>query len=84
MSTGLKGVVQMTDAEILQIPGDALGQGTSICVEIVESETDLYHDIARVMFDAIVQGQREGKPPVFILPVGPVGQYRYVYRRHWD
>jgi glucosamine-6-phosphate deaminase len=74
------GAGPMTDAELMAIPGEQLGHGTAIRVEVVENETDLYHDIARVMFDAIVAGAKEGRPPVFILPVGPVGQYRRLAR----
>lgn len=70
----------MTDSEALQIHGEELGKGTNIAVEIVESEIDLYFDMARVMFNAIVEGRKKGKPPVFILPVGPVGQYRRLAR----
>lgn len=70
----------MTDAELMRIPGDALGKGTNIKVEVVDTEDDLYHDMARVMFNAIVQGNKDGKPPVFIAPVGPVGQYRRLAR----
>jgi glucosamine-6-phosphate deaminase len=70
----------MTDEQVLQIKGEDLGKGTPIEVEIVESETDLYFDMARVMFNAIVEGNKTGKAPVFILPVGPVGQYRRLAR----
>jgi glucosamine-6-phosphate deaminase len=70
----------MTDEEFMKIPGDQLGRGTQIKVETVESETDLYHDMARVMFNAIVDGLEKGQPPVFILPVGPRDQYRRLAR----
>ena len=70
----------MTEREALQVPPEELGKGTAIAVEIVDNEMDLYWDMAQVMFDAIVAGQAAGKPPVFIVPVGPVGQYRRLAR----
>lgn len=66
--------------DVLNIPPERLGEGTPVKVEIVETETDLYHDIARVIFNTIVAAQKAGKQPVLILPVGPVGQYRRLAR----
>ncbi|MGI6083564.1 MAG: glucosamine-6-phosphate isomerase [Limnochordia bacterium] len=70
----------MKDEEFMRIPGERLGEGTHIKVETVESETDLHNDMARVMFKAIVAGLEKGRPPVFILPVGPRDQYRRLAR----
>ncbi len=57
-----------------------LGRNTPIKVEILDTEDDLYHDMAREMADAIRQGNAQGRPTVFIVPVGPVGQYRRLTR----
>ena len=70
----------MKDEDLMKIPKERLGEGTNIKVEIVESEIDLYNDMARVMFKAIVAGLEKGRPPVFILPVGPRDQYRRLAR----
>ena len=71
---------RMKDEDLMKIPKERLGEGTNIKVEIVESEIDLYNDMARVMFKAIVAGLEKGRPPVFILPVGPRDQYRRLAR----
>ena len=65
---------------IFSIPPERLGQGTRIRVEIVETEDDIYHDFARVMFNEIRKNNAAGKLTVFILPVGPVGQYKRLAR----
>ena len=70
----------MKPSELLSITGNELGKGTNIKVDIVETEVDLYNDIARVLYDAIADSAKTGKQPVFIIPVGPVGQYRRLAR----
>lgn len=50
--------------EIIGIPPAELGKGSPIKVEIVDTEDDVYHDFARAQMTP------------FILPGGPVGQYR--------
>jgi len=65
---------------IFSIPPERLGQGTRIKVEIVDTEDDIYHDFARVMFNEIKKNNAAGKLTVFILPVGPVGQYKRLAR----
>lgn len=70
----------MNVSDVMSIPPEALGRGTSITVEHVDTEIDLYHDMANLMFRAIVEGVENGRPPVFIVPVGPVGQYRRLAR----
>lgn len=66
--------------DVLSIPPERLGEGTSIGVDIVETDVDLYNDIALEMLQEIVQNNEVGRPTVFILPVGPVGQYRRLAR----
>jgi glucosamine-6-phosphate deaminase len=65
---------------IFSIPPERLGKGTRIKVEILETEDDIYHDFARVMFNEIGKNNASGRPTVFILPVGPVGQYKRLVR----
>jgi glucosamine-6-phosphate deaminase len=45
-------------------------------VEIVETDTDLYYHIALTLYFQIERNNNEGRDSVFILPVGPVYQYR--------
>ncbi|MBN1673188.1 MAG: glucosamine-6-phosphate isomerase [Kiritimatiellae bacterium] len=62
--------------DFLAIPASDLGRGTDFQVEILDSNIDLYHDIARAMFDVISRNNVAGKPTAMIVPVGPVFQYR--------
>jgi len=45
-------------------------------LELVETQVDLYYHIALAMYLAIEANNRRGQATVFILPVGPVWQYR--------
>jgi len=47
-----------------------------IPVEIVETDTDLYYHIALTLYFQIEKNNAAGRDSVFILPVGPVYQYR--------
>lgn len=58
------------------IPSEQLGVGSPIKVEILETEEDLYNNFARVMANKVRENNAAGRPTTFILPVGPVGQYR--------
>jgi glucosamine-6-phosphate deaminase len=49
---------------------------TPIPIEIVESDIDLYYHIALALYLEIEKNNAAGKNSVFILPVGPVFQYR--------
>jgi glucosamine-6-phosphate deaminase len=55
---------------------DELGKNSKIDLEIMDTEDDMYHDMARIMFDEIKENNKIGKNTVFICPVGPVGQYK--------
>lgn len=67
-------------ADVTSIPAEQLGVGSPIRTEILETEQDLYHDMVRTMLNAVRANDAIGKPTVFILPVGPVGQYRRMAR----
>lgn len=62
--------------EILNIPTRELGKDSDIEVEIVGTEDELYRHFAWTMFDIIQEHNRQGRSTSFILPVGPVGQYK--------
>jgi glucosamine-6-phosphate deaminase len=60
----------------MEIPKAQLGKGSPVRLEIVETEDDLYDAIAADMAERIRVSIRERRPCLFIVPVGPVGQYR--------
>ncbi len=66
--------------DVTMIPADKLGHGSPIAVEMMEADEDLYHDMARTMLNKYLENEAVGRPTVFILPVGPVGQYRRLAR----
>jgi glucosamine-6-phosphate deaminase len=49
---------------------------TPVPVEIVETDTDLYYHVALTLYLHIEKNNAAGRDSVFILPVGPVYQYR--------
>lgn len=59
-----------------EITKEQLGQGSPIQLEIVPSEDAVYEHMANDMYEQIVANNAAGKNTVFIVPVGPVGQYR--------
>jgi glucosamine-6-phosphate deaminase len=61
--------------DVTRIPPHDLGKGSPIRVQIVETEIDLYWEFARVMFNRIKANNGAGRPSVFIVPVGPIGQF---------
>lgn len=55
---------------------DIVPGATPVPVEIVETDIDLYYHIALALYLEIENNNSAGKNSVFILPVGPVYQYR--------
>jgi len=49
---------------------------TKIPIRVLETEDDLYADMAGLMLRQIERSNASGTNTVFIVPVGPVGQYR--------
>ena len=70
------------DFDPLSVPADALGVGSSCRCEVVADATALTDHFADSMIDEFRDAQRLGRPfVVFIVPVGPVGQFeRFVER----
>jgi len=58
------------------VPAERLGEGTSVAVSLVDTEWDLYWAMALDMVRRIRVNEAAGRSTVFIVPVGPVGQYR--------
>lgn len=58
-----------------QIPAEHLGEGARIPLKLLGDSGEVFYEIALTMVNAIEENNRQGKPTVFICPVGPVGQY---------
>ncbi len=61
--------------DIMSIPPERLGEGTNVDVKIFPTAEDLYWEIAWRMLREIRAAEEEDRLAVFIVPVGPVGQY---------
>lgn len=62
------------------IPASQLGQGSSIQLDLCETEVDLYWKMAMEVAELIQKNNAEGEPTVMIVPYGPLGPYtRLVY-----
>lgn len=55
---------------------EELLERTKIPIEILDTDDDIYYDMARVMLEEIRSNNARGKNTVMIVPVGPVFQYR--------
>lgn len=62
------------------ITPEELGKGSAIGLEILDTEDDIYYHMALDMLDCIIENNQNGKNTVFIVPVGPIGQYRRLAR----
>ena len=62
------------------IPKEDVGKGSKIKTEVLPAPEDLDRDFAGVMFDEIKKNNEQGRPTVFIVPVGPIGQYPVLAR----
>ena len=66
--------------DIMRIPPEELGNGSSIRLERCETEHDIYWKMAMEMLELIEKNNREGKTTFMIIPFGPLGPYsRLVY-----
>ncbi len=54
---------------------EELLQCAKVPVEVVETEDDIYYHMALDMLEHIEANNKKGKNTVFIVPVGPIGQY---------
>lgn len=53
---------------------------TKIPLEVLDTDDDIYYDMVRVMMEEIRRNNSLSKNTVFIVPVGPVFQYRRFVR----
>jgi glucosamine-6-phosphate deaminase len=73
-------VFERLSREAVRIPRADLGKGCRIKLDVVDTEEDLYHEMVRVVVGQIRRDREVGKPTVWIVPVGPVGQFRRLAR----
>ncbi len=66
--------------DIMNLPPERLGEGTRVTVGIFPTAEDLYWDIAWRMLRELQRARDESRRAVFIVPVGPVGQYERLAR----
>lgn len=60
-----------------QIPPERLGEKTSVNVQCLGESEAVFQAMAQLMIETLQTHQAEGRSTVFIVPVGPVGQYPY-------
>src|ERR1043165_6937810 len=63
-----------------QTPREKLGQHPRIKLDVVDTEDDLYYEMVRVLVALLRTDQKRGKVTVWVVPVGPVGQFRRLAR----
>ena len=70
------------------LKAEELAQGARIPLMRLNESGEVFYELALAMIRAIEDNNREGKPTVLILPVGPVGQHpifvRLVNQRRLD
>jgi 6-phosphogluconolactonase/Glucosamine-6-phosphate isomerase/deaminase len=62
------------DAKFYRTEGSELTSG-KIKVKLLGDSGEVFYEMALLMADTIEKNNSEGKKTVFILPVGPIGQY---------
>jgi glucosamine-6-phosphate deaminase len=66
--------------DYLNVPAEALGQGTPVQVRILGDLLSLGRDLAESMKAELLRAHRTGRGATFIIPVGPVDQYPLLAR----
>ncbi len=61
--------------DINRIPKDELGKGSSIKLDVCETEVDMYWKVAIEILECIKENNDKGEPTVMIIPFGPLGPY---------
>ncbi len=64
-----------------QIPMHELGKEAKIPLQVMANSEQVFRAMADEMVECILQNNAQGKPTVFICPVGPVGQYPFFVER---
>ncbi len=61
--------------QYLSVPGDRLGEGHQVGVEMVPGSEDVAQHMAKAMLQVVQQAQARGRSATLIVPVGPVEQF---------
>lgn len=62
------------------ISKDDLGKNSKVPLKCLGDSETVFCEMAREMAQAVKENNAKGKPSVFIVPVGPVGQYPHFVR----
>lgn len=57
------------------IPPAELGKGSSIKLNVSNTEVDIYWKVAIEVLETIAENNRKGEPTVMVVPYGPLGPY---------
>ena len=57
------------------IPPEELGKGSSIKLDVSQTEVDIYWKVAIKVLETIEENNRKGEPTVMVVPYGPLGPY---------
>ena len=66
--------------EFLKIKGEDLKKG-KVPIDIFVDKETTFKEMANLMVDTIIENNRNNKKTLFIVPLGPVGQYKYFAKR---
>ncbi len=66
----------MNDISILEIHDEGLTKG-KIPIDIYQDKETTFLEMAKLMANTIKENNKNGKRTLFIVPLGPVGQYKY-------
>jgi len=66
------------DERILTLSREELQNGGKIPVDIFPNDEEIYTGIARMVADEIIADTKDGRQALFIMPLGPVGQYGFL------
>lgn len=57
------------------IKPEDLGKGSTIKLDVSQSEVDIYWKVAMDVLEVIAENNRKGEPTVMVVPYGPLGPY---------
>lgn len=66
--------------DILKIKGQDLTKG-KIPIDIYKDKETTFKEMANLMVDTIIENNKNNKKTLFIVPLGPIGQYKYFVKR---
>ena len=67
--------MEQTKMDYNLIPPEELGKGSSIKLDVSQTEIDIYWKVAIKVLETIEENNRKGEPTVMVVPYGPLGPY---------